>query len=106
MERGPGSESSVGARGSTEPIDIRVPLWIERALGVGGVEECSPWTGAIERARGTSTETGVGEGERDSGEARLLAAARATLGPSSVSASRSTASSTSSGLMAMGMARL
>jgi len=40
--RGPGSESSVGARGSTEPIDISVPLWIERALGEGGVDVYSP----------------------------------------------------------------
>jgi hypothetical protein len=92
----------VGARGSTEPIDISVPLWIERALGDGGVEACSPCAGGIERTRGTSTETGVGEAERGSANPRLLTAARATCGPSSVSASRSTASSTSSGTIRSG----
>ncbi|HET7545207.1 MAG TPA: hypothetical protein VFK05_35320 [Polyangiaceae bacterium] len=40
-----------------------MPLWIERALGVGGVELYSPRAGAAERARGTSTETGVGDDE-------------------------------------------
>jgi hypothetical protein len=63
------------------------------------VSSSSP--GGTERTRGTSTDTGVGLGESGSSPWRR-ATTRATFGPSMVSASRSTASSTSSGTMRSG----
>ena len=74
---------------------------MERPLGDGGVLESSSRLGGTERTRGTSTDTGVGEGEPGRSGLRF-ATARATFGPSRVSALRSTASSTSSGTISSG----